>query len=72
MVSGVFTQNPMTVYTIKLSWPLFASRGKQIKPSRLLGSSHEVFAPYSAKQSESTHPGFTSPDMFHFQVFSTS
>jgi len=42
------------------------------KPRRLLGSSHEVWSPYSAKRFESTYPGFASPDTFHFQVFSTS
>jgi len=35
-------------------------------------SSHEVWFPPSAKQSESTSLGFTSPDTFRLQVFSTS
>ena len=51
----------MTAYTITLSWPSLASRGRQIKSRRLLGSSHEVFSPYSAEQFESTNPGLPHP-----------
>jgi hypothetical protein len=36
------------------------------------GNSREVLFPVSAKQFESTYPGFTSPSTFRFQVFSTS
>jgi len=49
-----------------------AFRVSQIKPRRLLGSSHEVFSPYSAKRLESTALGFASPDTGHFQAFSAS
>ena len=61
MVSGVFIQNPTTAYTAILSWSWLASRGGQIKPSRLLGSSHEVLIPYSASNLSTLNSGLPHP-----------
>jgi hypothetical protein len=69
----------MTAEAAPLPWPFARLESITIQvPSPLTAEatvttdSHEVLRPYSAKRSESTNPGFTSPDTFRFQVFSTS
>jgi hypothetical protein len=69
-------------YSFRTLWPpkrplsldlSLVSRAQLIMPClHKEGNSHEVLFPLSAKQSESTNPGITSPSTFRLQVFSTS